>query len=262
MSAVLGKSTSRGPEDLFEARRGDIEVLLATNIFQDLTPAALGGLLPAVKRHRLERGEYFYRMGETSEHLWVLISGQAKMSLPSPDGDETVLDVMLPGQLFGLPGLLATTRERIGGSVATEPCVALSIDGKALITFLEHHPAAMRRTMARLADLVREYAEAMVLAAHEDLRGRVARRLLDLAALHGEAGTEGVRIGARVPQETLGAMVGASRAKVNRALTDLAAEGHLRMEAGVITLLDPERLRRDNPDRFLDLRTRSVSRGA
>src|SRR6202011_3675602 len=182
-----------------------------------------------------------------STHLWVLISGQGKMSMPGPDGDETVLGVMLPGQLFGLPGLLATTTERVGLSVATEPCIALSIEGKALLAFLEHHPPAMRRTLARLADLVREYAEAMVLAAHEDLRGRVARRLLDLALLHGEPGAQGVRIGARVPQEVLGAMVGASRAKVNRALTALAADGHVRVDAGVITLLDPDRLRRDHP---------------
>jgi CRP/FNR family transcriptional regulator, cyclic AMP receptor protein len=251
-----------GLEDPPATRREDVEVLLATDIFQDLTPAALGGLLPAVKRHRLRRGEYFYRVQEPSTHLWVLISGQGKMSMPGPDGDETVLDVMLPGQLFGLPGLLATTTERVGSSVATEPCAALSIERNALLDFLEHHPAAMRRTLARLADLVREYAEAMVLAAHEDLRGRVARRLLDLATLHGEMGADGVRIGARVPQEVLGGMVGASRAKVNRALTALAADGHVRVDAGVITLLDPERLRRDHPDWFIDPRTRSISRGA
>jgi CRP-like cAMP-binding protein len=255
-------ANSVGLEDLPADRREDIDVLLATDIFQDLTPAALGGLLPAVRRRRLKRGEYFYRVREPSTHLWVLISGQGKMSMPGPDGDETVLDVMLPGQLFGLPGLLATTTERVGESMATEPCLALSIEGKALAAFLEHHPAAMRRTLARLADLVREYAEAMVLAAHEDLRGRVARRLLDLAVLHGEPGAQGVRIDARVPQDVLGAMVGASRGKVNRALTALAADGHVRVDAGVITLLDPERLRRDHPDWFLDPRTRSIPRGA
>jgi hypothetical protein len=57
-------------------------------------------------------------------------------------------------------------------------------------------------------------------------------------------------------------MVGASRAKVNRALADLAADGHVRVNAGVITLLDPVRLRQDHPDWFIDPRTRSVSRGA
>jgi CRP/FNR family transcriptional regulator, cyclic AMP receptor protein len=240
----------------------DVEVLLGTNLFQDLTPAELGSLLPAVRRHHRDRGAYFYRIGEPSVRAWVLISGQAKMTMLTPDGDETVLDVMRPGELFGLPGLFSSTTHRVGESMATEASVALSIERDALMTFLDHHPAVMRRTLMRLADLVREYAEAMVLSAHEDLRGRLVRRLLDLASLHGEEGARGLRIGARVPQETLGAMIGASRAKVNRALADLAADGHLSMDAGVITLLDEDRLRRDHPGWFAARDDPPVSRGA
>ncbi|MHB8466841.1 MAG: Crp/Fnr family transcriptional regulator [Acidimicrobiales bacterium] len=240
----------------------DVEVLLGTNLFQDLTPAELGSLLPAVRRHRLDRGGYFYRVGEPSVRAWVLISGQGKMTMLTPDGDETVLDVMLPGELFGLPGLFASTSHRVGESMATEPSVALSIEGDALIAFLDHHPAAMRRTLMRLADLVREYAEAMMRSAHDDLGGRLARRLLDLAGLHGEQDPRGVRIGARVPQETLGAMIGASRAKVNRALAGLVADGLISIDAGVITMLDVQRLRRDHPDWFEAPDSRPVSRGA
>jgi len=146
--------------------------------------------------------------------------------------------------------------------MATKDSVALSIEGGALGAFLDQHPAAMRRMVSRLADLVREYAEAMMLAAHDDLRGRVARRLLDLAGLHGEADATGVRITARVPQDTLGAMIGASRAKVNRALAELAADGHIRIDAGVITVMDGDQLRRDHPDWFATTERPRVSRGA
>lgn len=240
----------------------DVEVLLATDLFQDLSPAALASLLPAVRRRRLARGEFFYRVGEESTQLWVLVSGQARMSVPSADGDETVLDLVFPGQLFGLPGLLSTDRHRIGETVATQPSVALSVERVPFVDFLERHPPAMRRTLARLSDLVREYAEAMMLAAHEDLGGRVARRLLDLARMHGELGPSGMRIGARVSQETLGAMVGASRAKVNRALAGLAAAGHVRVEGGQITLLDPIRLAQEHPDVLATPSRPATSRGA
>ncbi len=240
----------------------EVELLLATDLFQELTPAAVESLLPAVKRHHLERGAYFYRVGEPSAHAWLLMSGQGRMSMPTPDGDETVLDVMVPGQLFGLPGLFSSTSHRVGSSMATHPSVTLSIERHALAAFLERHPAAMRRTLTRMADLVREYAEAMALAAHEDLRGRVARRLLDLAGLAGDAETGGIGIGAKLTQETLGAMVGGTRAKVNRALADLAADGHIRVEASVITLLDPERLHAEHPDWFRTQESRPVSRGA
>lgn len=240
----------------------DVEVLLGTSLFRDLTPAELGSLLPGVRRHSLPRGGFFYRIGDDSLRAWVLVSGQAKMIMLTPDGDETVLDVMLPGELFGLPGLFASSRHRVAESVATEPCVALSIEREALLAFLEAHPAAMRQALMRLADLVRAYAEAMLLAAHDDLRGRLARRLLDLADLHGHVDRKGVRIGARVPQETLGAMIGASRAKVNRALSALVAGGHVSIEGGLITLLNADGLRRDHPDWFGDEEGPSTSRGA
>jgi len=217
------RPADRGRQDRLNAVGDDVELLLAADLFQDLTPAAVESLCcPPSGRQRLERGAYFYRVGEPSVHAWLLISGQGRMSMPTPDGDETVLDVMVPGQLFGLPGLFSSTSHRVGSSVATQPSEALSIERDALAAFLERHPAAMRRALTRLADLVREYAEAMALAAHEDLRGRVARRLLDLAGLAGHEDTGGIRIAARLTQETLGGMVGATRAKVNRALADLA----------------------------------------
>lgn len=240
----------------------DVEVLLNTYLFRDLNPAGLGSLLPFVHRQRLRRGSYFYRIGEPSEQLWVLVSGQVKMLMLTPEGEETVLDVVMPGEMFGLPGLFSSDRRRIGESVATEPCVALSIEREALTRFLGHHPAAMGRLVTRLADLVREYAEAIALAAHDDLRGRVVRRLLDLAALHGESRPEGIRIGARISQETLAGMIGASRPKVNRALTELVADGHISLDAGWLTILDAARMRRDHPEWFTAEDSPAISRGA
>lgn len=236
--------------------------LLRSELFQDLSPAELQSLLPVVRVHRVGKGDWFYRVGEEAVRLWVLISGQARMTVPTPDGEETVLDVMVPGQTFGMPALFATTRHRIGESVATEPCVALSIERDPLVKFLHEHPRAMTRTLARLADLVREYAEAMTYSAHEDLRGRVARRLLDLAALAGEGEERSVRIGARISQEVLGGMVGATRAKVNQALASLAAEGYVKMQRGFVTIADPDALRRAYPDWLNPDGRPPVSRGA
>jgi CRP-like cAMP-binding protein len=239
-----------------------VTALLLTELFQDLSPAEMTALLPAVRHHQLQRGEFFYRLGDDATHAWVLLDGHAKMVVPTPDGDETVLDVMAPGQLFGMPALFSSTRHRIGESLATEPCRALSIERSQLLRFLEHHPAAMRRALARLADLVREHAEAMTYAAHEDLRGRVARRLLDLAGMFGTRTAGGVRIGARVSQETLGGMVGATRSKVNQALASLAASGAVEVDRGVVTILDPERLRLDYPDWLNPSGRPPISRGA
>ena len=140
----------------------EVRFLLQTDLLQDLSPAELEPLLAAVHRRRLERGAFFYRLGEDAREAWVLLEGQAKMVMPTPDGDEIVLDVMVPGQLFGLPAIFAAHSNRIAYAIATETCIALSIEGKSLVAVLARHPPATRRALARLADLVREYAEAIL----------------------------------------------------------------------------------------------------
>jgi len=88
------------------SRVDDVEVLPGIRLFQDLTPAELGSLRPAVRRHRLERGAYFRRTGEPSVRAWVLIRGQAKTTMLTPragTGDEG----------------LATRRRGDGGSPAS-----------------------------------------------------------------------------------------------------------------------------------------------
>jgi CRP-like cAMP-binding protein len=239
-----------------------VSTLLGTYLFQDLSPAELAGLLPHVRRHELPRGAFFYRVGEPATDLWILVSGQAKMTMPAPAGDETVLDVVLPGQAFALPGLFSTGGHRVAESVATKASVALSIERSVLLDFLERHPAAMRRTLTRLSDLVREFVEVSILTAHEPLRARVARRILDLAGLYGAETPDGLTIGAKVPQETLAGMVGATRSRVNEALAELVDAGHIALAGGLVTVRDPERLRADYPDWLSESRRPPVPRGA
>jgi CRP/FNR family transcriptional regulator len=72
----------------------------------------------------------------------------------------------------------------------------------------------------------------------------VARKLLDLAAEHGQKTNEGVRIEMRLTQRTLAGMVAASRENVNRALSRLVGRGDIIQEAGYITIVRPAELRK------------------
>jgi CRP/FNR family transcriptional regulator/CRP/FNR family cyclic AMP-dependent transcriptional regulator len=73
--------------------------------------------------------------------------------------------------------------------------------------------------------------------------GRIARKVLELADRHGKPVADGVRIGIRVPQAELAAMVGASRENVNRVLAQFVDLGALTIDRGHITIVDEGRLR-------------------
>jgi CRP/FNR family transcriptional regulator len=77
-----------------------------------------------------------------------------------------------------------------------------------------------------------------------DVPGRVAKALLSLAERFGETDPDGVRVHHDLTQEELAQLVGASRETVNKALSDFAGRGWLRVDARAVVLLDLERLRR------------------
>jgi len=110
--------------------------------------------------------------------------------------------------------------------------------------FLESHPEALRHLLSVLVAYIRRVDEALGEIAFLDIPGRVARKLLDLAAVHGDPTEDGVRIRMRLSQRTLAGMVGASRENVNRALSRFAAQGLIRQHAGQITVVQPEKLQR------------------
>jgi CRP/FNR family transcriptional regulator/CRP/FNR family cyclic AMP-dependent transcriptional regulator len=101
----------------------------------------------------------------------------------------------------------------------------------------------MRRMLATLASNIRRMDETFAESAFLDIPGRVARKLLELAELHGEQTADGVRIGMRLSQGTLAGMVTASRENVNRSLSRFASEGLIRRDAGSITIIEQSRLR-------------------
>ena len=77
-----------------------------------------------------------------------------------------------------------------------------------------------------------------------DMTARLSKRLLELAAAHGEATPEGMRIGLRLTQQELAQMVGANRSRVTLCLGMLKKRGILTADRNGIVLHKPEELRK------------------
>ena len=80
---------------------------------------------------------------------------------------------------------------------------------------------------------------------------RLARRILALVETYGKSSGAGVEISIRLPQHELGELVGATRESVNKLLRRWSEGGIIRLEQGVLTVLDPAALR-DVADLLVD----------
>ena len=226
-----------------DAGEEPLAVLLRTPVFSGLPTKLSASLRSRVHRRAFAAGAYLAREGEPATSMFVIERGLVRETHTSRHGRELVLRLLGAGDTFGELGVLDAAGIRFASAIAVEPtsCVMLSKDD--LHAALLSTPQLGLRMLASLVAHVRRKDEELADFAFLDVTGRIARKLLDLADRHGKAVTGGVRIGIRVPQAELAAMVGASRENVNRSLGQLATLGALAMDGGHITILDSDRLK-------------------
>jgi CRP/FNR family transcriptional regulator, cyclic AMP receptor protein len=222
----------------------DIQLLADTPLFEGVEATELELLRPAVRTRRFAKDEHVFREGDPGSHLYVVKSGQVKIVRVAAAGSEIVFAVVGPGELFGELSLFEPDGERSADAIALEPTECALLARDPVVAFLVAHPALLLRMITGLIGYIQRKDRAMAEVAFLDIPGRVAQRLLDLAASRGERVAEGVVIRIPLSQRTLAAMVGASRENVNRALHRFVELGYISQARGTITVLKPDQLRR------------------
>jgi CRP/FNR family cyclic AMP-dependent transcriptional regulator len=220
-----------------------VAALSRSHLFADLTSVELGSTGASLRRVEYTRGAHIWLEGDSADRLYVLISGQVRLYRIGADGEEVTVEVYTEGDHFGEFGLFADGA-RVTQAQAMMATVCIELGKEPLLELLERSPEAMRRMLRSLSMASRSLLEDFTDLAFRDIAARVARKLLDLAELHGESTPEGIRISAKMSQADLASTIAASRPNVNRALAVLIAEGALEHHGGHFTIRDPERLRR------------------
>jgi CRP/FNR family transcriptional regulator, cyclic AMP receptor protein len=221
-----------------------IQLLAQTTIFEGVPATELETLRPAVRMRSFAKDSHLFREGDPGSHLYLVWHGQVKIARVGAGGSEIVFAVVGPGELFGELSLFEPGGERSADAIALEPTECALLARDPVIAFLLGHPALLLRMISSLIGYIQRKDQAMAEVAFLDIPGRIAQRLLDLAASRGERLAEGVVIRIPLSQRTLAGMVGASRENVNRALHRFVELGYISQARGTITVLKPDELRR------------------
>lgn len=212
-------------------------------VASDPLPAApLASAFRGGRRQRLRAGAVVFNEGDISKRVMLLLAGRAKVSRYTDEGQETVLAVRVPGEVLGELSAIDG-----GEHVAT---VTIVEDGEALVITADEFMAALRaepelavRLLAALVEQLRDADRKRSEFVALDVVGRVAQRLLELAASFGVPAADGVRIDLPLSQRELAGWVGASREAVNKALAQLEAQGLITSERRSIVVRDRDGLR-------------------
>ena len=223
-----------------QRRREIVEALRGVALFRGLPDAELAGLAGRVVRKRYERDAVIFWQGERGHGLYIVARGHVGISRRGPQGEELLLTLAGAGDYFGDLALFDGA-PRSAGATALDDCRLLFLPRDAFRAFLEAHPAALWTCLEVIVGQLRRLTAVADDIALLDLRGRLARcllRLADQGAIAG-AGPMGQERweGARITQQHLANMLGATRERVNKQLQALAGEEAIALDRGQVRIL-------------------------
>ena len=169
------------------------------------------------------KGSVIFTPGDAPEALYVLRSGLVKLSHVSEDGQESILRVFGPGDVFG--ELLLAVRARPFLALALTACVVTVVPGKTFLQLLSTIPRIGFNFIGVLSRHLVEMALDRGQASHKWSFDRLVLTLLNLSKAHGKEAEGKTGIALPLTHQILADMIGSSRETVSRHLARLQREG-------------------------------------
>lgn len=219
------------------------DVLSSAPLFAALDAEASAALRASMENITIAKGDVLFNEGQLGDRMYIITGGKVKLGHTAPDGRESILAILGPGELLGELSLF-DPGPRTATAVALTDLTALGLGHGALRPWLTGRPEVAESLLQALARRLRRTNEALADLVFSDVPGRVAKALLELGDKFGQQMPDGVHVTHDMTQEELAQLVGASRETVNKALADFATRGWIRLESRSVVLIDTERLAR------------------
>ena len=189
----------------------DATVLAEVDLFGSLPPEAVARIAAAAETRTLRRGDVLFREGDVGDELFIVESGRIAIANKSFDGRESVVALMEAGDVFGEMSLF-DGHGRSAEARALEASRVNAVPFEPLRSLFREQPELLWTVVSLLARRIRNMDVALADSVFLDVTGRTAKRLLELAGDSDEFQLP-------ITQEELAGLVGASRERVNKAIS-------------------------------------------
>lgn len=217
------------------------ELLARTTLFGGLPAAVRDVVAQRMRETTFDGGQLVFSRSDPGTQLYLIVDGKIRISVVTPDGKELSFRHVGPGEVLGEIAAL-DGGARSADATAVARTQAMSLSKAALDELIAQHPALARSALALVCARLRETTSQLEAIALHPLDVRVARFLMQALRLKGldfDAGEVVLTLG--MSQGELALLVGATRPRVNDALSALEAAGAIRRD-GAKLHCRPERL--------------------
>ena len=217
------------------------QVLRTVPLLGGVPEADLRILATLARERSIPKGGVILSQGTQGDALYLIRTGQVKVTIIAEDGREVILSVLAPGSFFGEMALL-DDEPRSAHVIAMTATTVLQLRREDFRARLRSSPDLSIALLRELSRRLRRADDTITSLMLLDVNGRVAHLLLELAREEGGDGHAG--IARRLTHASIGQMVGASRETVSRTMRNLVLRSVIAVTRREIRLLDGDALRR------------------
>lgn len=202
----------------------------------EIAGTAVRSLLAERGRRRvLNSGEVLFFETDRSTRVYECLSGRIRLSVAAAAGRELLLDIELPGDVFGEVSAI-DGGGRSATAVAMEPSVVIEMSGEDYLEAVRANPDLAIVSLRGLARQLRQANARICAGETETVAARTARLLLDLSERFGRTTPTGVCSDVPITQADLAEWLGATREATSRALSELRRAGVITTARSMITV--------------------------
>ena len=189
----------------------------------------------------LPKGARLFEEDSPSDAVFVICTGQVKLSCTSKEGRTLILKIAMPGDLLGLGAVISGSKYEVTAETV-QPTEIKSIRRDDFLCFLKKHGEASLHAAKSLSEEYKAaFFDARRLALSGSTAGRLASVLLDWARTE-SCGKAEMRLTMALTHEELANLVGSSRETITRMLGRFKREKLIQIRGASVLILAPDKL--------------------
>lgn len=193
-------------------------VVASLPMFAGLSAGDIDEILTSAVSRRFAGGVAIFEQGEPATRFFILLEGRLRVTQVTPEGLQTVVRIVNPGDLFGIARALHRD-DYPGTATAAVDSVALQWPMTAWDGLVSRFPGMALNAMQTMGQRLQEAHARMRELSTEAVERRVAHAVLRLAAQAGKAEGHAVRIDFPVSRQDIAEMTGTTLHTVSRILS-------------------------------------------
>lgn len=193
-------------------------------LFKDMSDADLDVFLGHASIRRVAQGEPVFKQGQQADNFFLLLNGRLKVTQVTGDGQQVIVRVVHPGELFGFavalqrPDYPGTAQAAIESEVLVWPSELWSqlieCSGRAAVSAIQTMGKQLEDAHTRIREM-----------STQEVERRVAHAILRLSLLAGRQGGGGIEIAFPISRQDIAEMTGTTLHTVSRILSAWEAQG-------------------------------------